>query len=108
MLRSFGLLVSPHELPDHAALKSADIEFGDSLPVLMTEKDAVKCKGLARAQHWYVPVSVCFDRVAGDGVANDRVAGDGVANDRVASDGGAQLLDIVTRSIVTGARGNHG
>jgi tetraacyldisaccharide 4'-kinase len=98
MLRSFGLLVSPHELPDHAALKSADIEFGDSLPVLMTEKDAVKCKGLARAQHWYVPVSVCFDRVAGDGVANDRVA----------SDGGAQLLDIVTRSIATGARGNHG
>jgi hypothetical protein len=89
----------------------------------MTEKDAVKCQRLARAQHWYVPVSVCFDgvandRVAGDGVANDRVAFDGVANDRVAPDGGAQLLDIVirsiatrssaTRSIAAGAKGNHG
>jgi len=118
MLRSFGLQVSPHELPDHAAVESADIEFGDSLPVLMTEKDAVKCQRLARAQHWYVPVSVCFDRVASDGVANDGVAGDGAANDRVAPDGGAQLLDIVirsiatrssaTRSIAAGAKGNHG
>jgi tetraacyldisaccharide 4'-kinase len=27
----------------------------------MTEKDAVKCAAFAGAQHWYVPVSACFD-----------------------------------------------
>ena len=57
MLRAAGLAVIPHALPDHAAIQPADIEFGDGLPVLMTEKDAVKCTALAKPQHWYVPVS---------------------------------------------------
>ena len=84
MLRACGMQVSPHELPDHAALKAADLEFGDGRPVLMTEKDAVKCAGFALAQHWYVPVSVNFE-----------------------IDGGAQLLDIVVRTIATRSIG-HG
>jgi tetraacyldisaccharide 4'-kinase len=35
--------------------------FGDERPVLMTEKDAVKCAGAADERHWYVPVNACFD-----------------------------------------------
>ena len=35
--------------------------FADGKPVLMTEKDAVKCKHLADARHWYVPVGAYFD-----------------------------------------------
>jgi tetraacyldisaccharide 4'-kinase len=57
-------------------LQAADISFADGLPVLMTEKDAVKCAGLAGTQHWYVPVTACF------GSGESKV-----------------LLDIVTRAM---------
>ena len=41
--------VVEHPLPDHARLRVDDISFADDLPVLMTEKDAVKCAGIRRA-----------------------------------------------------------
>ena len=61
MLRSGGIEVAGRPLADHARLRREDIEFGDDKSVLMTEKDAVKCAAFAGAQHWYVPVSACFD-----------------------------------------------
>jgi len=61
MLRSHGIEVVGHPLPDHAHLRAADIFFSDQRPVLMTEKDAVKCDGIAAAHHWYVPVTASFD-----------------------------------------------
>ena len=61
MLRAHGIEVVGHPLPDHARLQIADIFFSDERPVLMTEKDAVKCEGIAGAQHWYVPVTASFD-----------------------------------------------
>lgn len=42
-LAGLGLTVDAHPLPDHARLTEADIAFADDAPVLMTEKDAVKC-----------------------------------------------------------------
>ena len=33
------------------------MEFGDNKPVLMTEKDAVKCTQFAGQPHWAVPVT---------------------------------------------------
>lgn len=60
-LRAHGLLVITHAFPDHHAFGAADILFDDHLPVLMTEKDAVKCRGFAAAVHWYVPVSARVD-----------------------------------------------
>ena len=32
------------------------IDFSDNMPLLMTEKDAVKCKGFAKKNYWYLPV----------------------------------------------------
>lgn len=64
MLRAVGISVIEHALPDHAKLAIDDISFADDLPVLMTEKDAVKCRDIAGPHHWYVPVSVAF--AAGD------------------------------------------
>ena len=61
MLRSRGIEVIGRPLADHARLGRDDIEFGDDKPVLMTEKDAVKCAGFAGERHWYVPVTACFD-----------------------------------------------
>jgi tetraacyldisaccharide 4'-kinase len=59
-LRAAGLTVIEHPLPDHAPLKIDDISFADDLAVLMTEKDAVKCRDISGPNHWYVPVSVVF------------------------------------------------
>ena len=61
MLRSHGIEVVGHPLPDHAQLRSGDIFFSDERPVLMTEKDAVKCQRIAGPHHWYVPVTASFD-----------------------------------------------
>ena len=50
-----------HRFRDHAALRAADIAFGDGLPVLMTEKDAVKCQGFAPKGAWYLEVGARLD-----------------------------------------------
>jgi tetraacyldisaccharide 4'-kinase len=62
-LRAFGIDVIEHAFADHHALVASDLEFGDDLPVLMTEKDAVKCRLFASARLWSVPVSVHFTDV---------------------------------------------
>ncbi len=61
MLRAYGIEVSGRALADHARLRREDIDFGDEKPVLMTEKDAVKCARVADERHWYVPVNAHFD-----------------------------------------------
>jgi tetraacyldisaccharide 4'-kinase len=61
MLRAHGIEVIGHALPDHARLTPEDVDFPDSKPVLMTEKDAVKCRHAADERHWYVPVSAVFE-----------------------------------------------
>ena len=61
LLRSHGIEVVGHPLDDHAPLAPGDLDFGDGRPVLMTEKDAVKCASFADERHWFVPVNACFD-----------------------------------------------
>jgi tetraacyldisaccharide 4'-kinase len=41
-LRSLGLELIEHAFPDHHQFTASDIDFADGLPILMTEKDAVK------------------------------------------------------------------
>ena len=57
MLRSLGIGVVPHAFADHHRYVAADLEFGSELPVLMTEKDAVKCAAFANEWHYSVPVT---------------------------------------------------
>jgi tetraacyldisaccharide 4'-kinase len=62
-LRARGLDIVEHPFPDHHAFTAADFDFRDAAPVLMTEKDAVKCRALAgpaMAKAWYVPVTARF------------------------------------------------
>src|SRR5690606_3935042 len=56
MLRQAGIAVVPHAFPDHHAYEAEDFRFGSDLPVLMTEKDAVKCQALAGERYYAVPV----------------------------------------------------
>ncbi len=56
MLRNLGLTIRPHPFPDHHRFEVQDLAFGDSHPVVMTEKDAVKCARFADERCWYLPV----------------------------------------------------
>jgi tetraacyldisaccharide 4'-kinase len=55
-LRAQGLQVIEHPFPDHHAFVAGDLSFDDGNPVLMTEKDAVKCQPFAQPHWWSVPV----------------------------------------------------
>jgi tetraacyldisaccharide 4'-kinase len=55
-LRAQGFDVVGHAFPDHHDYLAADLDFGDDLPVVMTEKDAVKCQTLPLRRAWFVPV----------------------------------------------------
>ena len=59
-LRLAGLHVSPHPFPDHYGFVEADFDFDDGQPLIMTEKDAVKCRAFARPNWWVLPVGASF------------------------------------------------
>lgn len=54
-LRSWGLDVQEHAFEDHHAFVASDFA-GLAGPILMTDKDAVKCRMLGLADAWSVPV----------------------------------------------------
>ncbi|HXY97200.1 MAG TPA: tetraacyldisaccharide 4'-kinase [Steroidobacteraceae bacterium] len=60
-LTAAGLEVIAHPFPDHHPFTASELAFGDELPILMTEKDAVKCAPFANARLWCVPVSAAFN-----------------------------------------------
>ena len=60
-LRSLGIRLIEHPFKDHYSYTVNDVCFDDALPVIMTEKDAVKCRSFAQARHWYVPVTAQID-----------------------------------------------
>jgi len=60
-LKDHGLDVIEHPFPDHYMYQHEDFQFDDDLPVLMTEKDAVKCRSFADKRYWVVPVDAKVD-----------------------------------------------
>ncbi|MBX8468147.1 MULTISPECIES: tetraacyldisaccharide 4'-kinase [unclassified Pseudomonas] len=46
----------PHAFADHAEYSVQALSFTPSLPVVMTEKDAVKCRAFAADDWWYLAV----------------------------------------------------
>lgn len=52
-LESAGLDIIRHPFPDHYRFAPGDLDFGDGLPTIMTEKDAVKCEQFASADMWF-------------------------------------------------------
>ncbi|MBB3228378.1 tetraacyldisaccharide 4'-kinase [Luteibacter sp. Sphag1AF] len=73
-LRDQGVDVRDHAFADHHAFSASDLTFDDGCPVLMTDKDAVKCRAFARPHWWRVPVQAVLDEAFFDAVAS-RVAG---------------------------------
>jgi len=60
-LRAAGVQLIEHPSPDHHIYSARDLSFGDDLPVLMTEKDAVKCRVFAAANYWAVTAQARVD-----------------------------------------------
>ncbi len=56
MLRNYGMEIIAHPFPDHHRFMPMDLEFHDEYPVLMTEKDAVKCFKFMNPNHWVLAV----------------------------------------------------
>ncbi|MEX2122556.1 MAG: tetraacyldisaccharide 4'-kinase [Woeseia sp.] len=64
LLESQGIRVIPHAFADHAVLSRSELEFGDDLDVLMTEKDAMKIGKPAPLHWWYVAVDLTLGTAA--------------------------------------------
>ena len=60
-LRHARLRIIEHPFPDHHLFRPEDLQFRPDLPLLMTEKDAVKCRSFALEEGWYVPVDAQLD-----------------------------------------------
>ena len=60
-LSNLGFDVVPHEFDDHYDFKLEDFTFEVEYPVIMTEKDAVKCQGFEHSNLWYLPVDAEID-----------------------------------------------
>jgi len=65
-LARLGVKLLPHPFPDHHPFTARDLDFGDSLPVMLTEKDAVKLRHVARPDWWVLPVTAKLDPAFGD------------------------------------------
>jgi tetraacyldisaccharide 4'-kinase len=68
-------LVKVKGFVDHQAFLAHDLQqFPSDIPLLMTEKDAVKCAGFAQDNYWYLPVDAEFSTNANaDGESIARV-----------------------------------
>lgn len=64
-LRELGLDIEEHEFPDHHRFDDEDFKFLEGVNnarVLMTAKDALKCRAIAGPDYWSLDVEVQFDR----------------------------------------------
>lgn len=55
-LQGLGWQPLPHPFADHAQFNARNLAFTPPLPLIMTEKDAVKCRSFAAENWWYLAV----------------------------------------------------
>ncbi|MBS1269279.1 MAG: Tetraacyldisaccharide 4'-kinase [Gammaproteobacteria bacterium] len=56
MVSDLGLDIDAHPFPDHYRYKSEDFSAMQDAPIVMTEKDAVKCLDIPLDNAWYAPI----------------------------------------------------
>jgi tetraacyldisaccharide 4'-kinase len=69
-LQALGIELTAHPFPDHYRFTAGDLAYAGAEAVLMTEKDAVKCRRFAAQTHWELPVDAVPDSTFGDWVLN--------------------------------------
>ena len=60
-LETLGITVIPHAFPDHHAYVAEELHFDLPVPVLMTEKDGIKCQRFELPAAWMLPVDAVLD-----------------------------------------------
>ena len=65
-LQQLGITCATHAYPDHHAYAEGDVLFDDADPVVMTEKDAVKCTAFATGRHWALVVNANIENRLGE------------------------------------------
>ena len=68
LLRLFGLDIAARPFPDHHPFTAADLAYAGTETVLMTEKDAVKCRRFAKNTHWELAVDAAPGPALGERV----------------------------------------
>lgn len=69
-LEEMGLEVIPHPFADHHPFKAEDLQFEDDYPILLTEKDAVKCHDFWPENAWALTVAPKLDEAFYTGFLN--------------------------------------
>ncbi len=62
LCRDLGLDITPCAYPDHTFFKKADFNGTEGSVILMTEKDAVKCRKLGLKNSYYIKINVNLDK----------------------------------------------
>jgi tetraacyldisaccharide 4'-kinase len=62
LLESHHFNVIRHAYDDHHAFEVSDLEYDNDFPIIMTEKDAVKCRAFDIDNAWFLPVSARLSR----------------------------------------------
>ena len=56
LLEKLGFEIIRHPFTDHHNFDSSDLYYLDHLPIVMTEKDASKCKEFDNNKIWYLKI----------------------------------------------------
>ena len=56
LLARLGFEIFKHPFPDHHNFGESDISYLDNLPIIMTEKDAAKCRAFDNNRIWYLTI----------------------------------------------------
>lgn len=74
LLKNYGLTIIEHPFADHYQYQADDLIFTESYPIIMTEKDAVKCQSLAlnenKNEYWFLPIQARLDDGLIDSIIN--------------------------------------
>jgi len=60
-LKRSDLDIIEHAFPDHYSFVKEDLDFGEIQPIIITEKDAVKCQRFYLHNVWYQPIKAILD-----------------------------------------------
>lgn len=60
-LRKNQLDIIEHAFPDHYSFTVKDLDFGEIQPIVITEKDAVKCQRFSLLNVWFQPIKANLD-----------------------------------------------
>ena len=69
-LKQMGIELIEHEFPDHHEFDSQDLNLKPNLPILVTHKDAVKLKAIAREDVWVVPLNIELGEALSEQILN--------------------------------------